>query len=149
MNYTFGLLKPDCLQRDLKERILAEIETIGLKIIAIKQVRLTKREVDVIWASCLNEDFYEELVRFSTSGDCVVFIAKGENAIVKLTNFVGHWEPKQAKKHTIRHRYGRSAMENIIHSSATEEAFWKEVSLFFTKVELSQLLPDLTPKGVS
>lgn len=146
MNYSFGLLKPDCLKRGLEKKILAEIETIGLRIIAVKRVRLTKKEVDAIWSSCIRENFYEEFLKFSTSGDCIVFIAKGDDAIVKLSNFVGHWDPKRAKKHTIRHRYGTSAMENVIHSSATKEAFWKEVSLFFTKAELSRLLTDLEPK---
>lgn len=140
MKYSFGLLKPDCLRRGIEKEILAEIEASGLKIIAIKRLRLTKKEIDVIWAPCVKEDFYEELLKFSTSGDCIVFIVKGDNAINKLSNLVGHWDRRQAEKHTIRHRYGTSPMENIIHSSATQGDFWKEVLLFFTKAELNRLL---------
>ncbi len=142
MNYSFGLLKPDCLKRGIEKEILTAIEIAGLEIIATKRVRLTKNEVNAIWNLC-NENFYEEFLKFSLSGDCIVFIVKGNNAIVKLSNLVGHWDPKRAEKHTIRHRYGTSAMENVIHSSATKETFWREISLFFTRPELKRLLVDL------
>ncbi len=146
MNYSFGLLKPDCLKRGIEKKVLAEIEAIGLEIVAIKRVRLTKKEVDIIWVSCLKENFYKELSKFSLSDDCMVFIVKGDDAITRLSDLVGHYEPMRAGKDTIRHRFGRSAMENVIHSSATEETFWKEVSLFFTRSELNRLLTDLKPR---
>ena len=61
----------------------------------------------------------------------MIFIAKGHNAITKLNDIVGCYDPVKAKKHTIRHKLGKSVMENIIHSTSTEETFWREVSLFF------------------
>ncbi|KPJ55564.1 hypothetical protein AMJ49_06835 [Parcubacteria bacterium DG_74_2] len=143
MNYSFGLLKPDCLKRSIERKVLTAIESIRLEIVAIKRVRLTKKEVDVIWSPCLGEDFYEELLRFSLSGDSMVFIVKGDDAIGRLSDLVGYYEPTQAEEDTIRHRFGKSVMENVIHSTATEEMFWKEVSLFFTQTELNQLLTDL------
>lgn len=143
MNYSLGLFKPDCLKRGIEKEVLAEIEAAGLKLVAIKRVRLTKKEIDIIWAPCLKEDFYEELLKFSLSGDCIVFIVKGNNAIARLSDLVGHYDPVQAEKHTIRHRFGRSVMENVTHSAETKEAFWKEVSLFFTRSELNRLLTDL------
>lgn len=150
MKYSVGLLKPDCLKRGIEKEVIEAIEAVGLKIVAIKRVRLTKKEVDVIWASCLTENFYEELLKFSLSGDCIVFIAKGDDAVTRLNNLVGHREPIRAEKDTIRHRFGRSVLENVIHSTATEETFWKEVSLFFTNAELNRLLTDLeSKKGVS
>ncbi len=140
MNYSLGLLKPDCLKRGIEKKVLAAIEAIGLEIIAFKSVRLTKKEVDIIWATCLAENFYEELLKFSLSGDCVVFIVKGGEAITRLNELVGHYDPTQAAEHTIRHRFGSSAMENVIHSTLNEEMFWKEGSLFFSQPELKRLL---------
>ena len=67
MNYSFGLLKPDCLKRGIEKEVLTAIESVGLEIVAIKRVRLTKKEVDVIWAPCLKEDFYNDLLEFSLS----------------------------------------------------------------------------------
>lgn len=146
MNYSFVLLKPDCLERGIEKEVLTAIVTVGLKILAIKRVRLTKKEVDVVWAPCVNEDFYGELLEFSLSGDCLVCIVKGDDVITRLNDLVGHYEPTQTKKHTIRYRFGISIMENVIHSTATEELFWREVSLFFTQSELNQLLTDLEPR---
>lgn len=94
------------------------------------------------------DDFYERLLKFSLSGDCMVFIVKGDDAIARLNDLVGHREPRQAEKDTIRHRFGRSVKRNVIHSTATEETFWREVSLFFTRSELNRLLTDLEPRAM-
>lgn len=102
-------------------------------------MRLTKNKVDVIWNLC-NEDFYEEFLEFSLSGDCMVFIVKGNDAIIKFNNLVGHWDPCRAQRYTIRHQYGKSAMENVIHGTGTKEKFWNEILLFFTQSEIDQLL---------
>jgi nucleoside-diphosphate kinase len=140
VNYSFGLLKPDCLKRGIGKEVLALVESAGLEIIITKRVRLTKNEVDVIWAPCLNEDFYEEFLKFSLSGDCLVFIVKGADAIKRFKGLVGHYDPALAEKHTIRHRFGKTVRENVIHGADTEEQFWKEASLFFTRAELNRLL---------
>ncbi|MBI2626404.1 MAG: hypothetical protein HYW69_02305 [Candidatus Nealsonbacteria bacterium] len=139
MECSFGLLKPDCLKRGIEKEVLSEIEAAGLGIIAVKRVRLTKKEVDVIWEPCAKEDFYQELLGFSLSGDCLVFIVKGDNSIGRLNDLVGHYHPEVAKEHTIRHRFGKSAMENVIHSTGDEQTFLKEASLFFARSELISL----------
>ncbi len=145
-NYSFGLLKPDCLKRGIEKEVLATIEAVGLEIVAIKRVRLTRKEVDIIWTPLLTESYYEEFLEFSLSGDCIVFIVKGDDAIARLNDLVGHYEPMRAEKSTIRHQFGRSAMENVIHG-AGEEMFRKEASLFFTQSELNWLLSNGTIGG--
>ena len=131
MEHSFGLLKPDCLKRGIEKEVLALVESAGLRIVAMKRVRLTRQQVDAVWPSCKREDFYEDMVEFSTSGDCIVFIVEGENAINRLKDIVGHYEPSMAKEGTIRHLFGTSARENIIHSSKNEETYKKEKALFF------------------
>lgn len=131
MGQSFGLLKPDCLKMGIENEVLGLIESSGLDIIAKKRVRLTRQDVDILWESCKKMDFYEEMVDFSTSGDCIVFIVEAENAINKLNDLVGHYEPLVAKEKTIRHLYGTSAMKNVIHSSGDEETYKKEKAYFF------------------
>jgi len=131
MNYSFGLLKPDCTKRGLEKEVFKMIESAGLKIIANKRVRLGKKEVNIVWASCVKEDFYEEMLEFSLSGDSIVFIVEGEDAIARLNNLVGHYDPAIAKEGTIRKRFATSLMENLIHSSSNEKDFWEETILFF------------------
>lgn len=131
MEHSFGLLKPDCLKRGIAEKVLALIESSGLEIIAMKTVRLTRAQVDAIWPSCKPMEFFEEMVSFSTSNDCIVFIAEGENAISRLSALLGHYDPALAEAGTVRFLFGTSLMENIAHSSGDTEAHRKESSLFF------------------
>ena len=130
MSRSFGLLKPDCLRRGLEAEVLALIESAGLHIVQSKQVRLTRADVDVIWATCRGTYFYEDMVAFSLSGDCIIFIVEGEDAVNRLSQLVGHFDPLIAIPGTIRHRFGISRMENVIHSSLDERAFRAEVNLF-------------------
>lgn len=131
MKRSLGLLKPDCLKRGLQKEVLALVESFGLKIAATKRVRLTRKDVDTIWSSCREMEFYEDMVDFSISGDCVVFIVEGEDAINRLSRLVGHYDPAKAEKETIRRLFGTSPMENIIHSASDRAAYKKEKSLFF------------------
>ena len=140
MNDSFGLLKPDCVKRNIEKKLLKIIESNGLEIVIAKRVRLTKREVDIIWASCMEESFYDDLLKFSLSADCVIFIAKGNNAIDNLNYLVGHYDPINAESHTIRHQFGKTTMENVIHSTSNKETFYKEALLFFTQSELRKIL---------
>lgn len=131
MERSFGLLKPDCLKRGITKEVLILIESSGLKIVAMKTIRLTKENVDTIWPSCRSMEFYDSMVEFSITGDCLVFIVEGDNAIGRLTTLVGHYEPTKAKKGTIRRLFGTSAMENVIHSASDVDMYEKEKSLFF------------------
>ncbi len=131
MERSFGLLKPDCLKRGLDKKVLALIESSGLEIVAVKTVRLTRAHVNAIWPTCKPMAFYEKMVEFSTSGDCIVFIAQGENAISRLTALVGHYDPAKARKGTVRRLFGKSLMENIIHSSSDTKTYKTEMSMFF------------------
>lgn len=131
MKYSFGLLKPDCVKRDLVQEVFKMIELAGLKIIASKRVRLTREQVAGVWPTCVGEYFYEEMVKFSLSGDSIVFVAEGDNAIDRLSDLVGHRDPAIAKEGTIRGRFATSLTENVIHSALNVETFWEEVALFF------------------
>ena len=131
MKYSFGLLKPDCIKRDLVKEVFAMIKAVGLKIIASKRVMLTEDQVAGVWPTCVGEPFYGEMVEFSLSDDSIVFITEGDDAIDRLSDLVGYHDPVIAKKGTIRERFATSLTENIIHSTMDEKTFWKETALFF------------------
>lgn len=80
-------------------------------------------------------EFYEDMVEFSVSGDCIMFIVEGENAIDRLNRLVGHYDPARAEEGTIRKLFGRSPMENIIHSSLDRDAYKEESTRFFPRCE--------------
>lgn len=131
VSYSFGLLKPDCLSRNIESEVLRMIESIGLEIVRWRRIRLTPEQVGIIWAPCQRESYYPEMVRFSTESDSLVFLVRGENAITRLNDLVGHWNPEIAAEGTIRKKYGTCPMRNVIHSTSNEETFRMEASLFF------------------
>ncbi|BFT95192.1 MAG: nucleoside-diphosphate kinase [Minisyncoccus archaeiphilus] len=133
VKYSFGLLKPDCISRNLENNIFFLIELNNLNIIAFKKVRLSDNEVEIIWPACKFESYYREMIDFSISEDSIVFIVKGEYAIERLNELVGHYNPEMAKIGTIRKKFGISCMRNIIHSVDSEEIFKKHAALFFGK----------------
>lgn len=132
MGYSFGILKPDCLKRGIEEEAISLIECSGLRVISFKRVRLTREDVGAIWPSCREMEFYGDMVDLFLSGDCIVFLVEGEDAIKQLNDVVGHFDPEKAEVGTIRRLLGTSPMENVIHSSLDEEAYEKEKSLFLT-----------------
>jgi len=140
MGYSSGLLKPDCLKRGIEQKVLAAIEATGLRVVAAKRVRLTEKQIAIVYKGCVGEIFYPELLAFFLSSDCMFFIVEGHDAINVLNRAVGHQEPTIAEEESMRHQFGLSVKENIIHGTETKETFWEEVLLFFDKAELSQLL---------
>jgi len=140
MEYSSGLLKPDCLERNLVDEVLAAIREAGLEIVAVKRVRLTQKEIDVIYESCVCEDFYGDMSVCYCAGDCIFYIVKGANAIDRLNDVIGNREPAVADAYTIRHRFGQDVRRNVIHGTDNKKTFWKEVKLFFSREELGRIL---------
>ncbi len=130
MDYSFGLLKPDCLKRGLTNTVMTEIEKSGLEVVAFRQVMLTERDVEIIWSPCVGQSFYPQMLRFSLSGECGVFLVKGHNAIKALNELVGFYDPEQGGP-SIRRRFGTSKMENVIHSTSDMKTRLLETALFF------------------
>ena len=75
--------------------------------------------------------FYEELVKFMTSGPCVPFVIEGENAVTKVREIMGATNPEEAKAGTIRAEYADSIDKNIIHGSDSSESAEREILFFF------------------
>lgn len=140
MNYSLGILKPDCLARSLDKQVLSIIEQNGLMLVATKRLRLTEHDVAAVYENCLKEDFWQGLLDSFVVGDSLIFVVQGLNAIQSLNDLVGFCEPGKAGNHTIRGRFGKDIRYNVIHSTANESTFWKEASHFFSKNELSLIL---------
>lgn len=140
MEYSLGVLKPDCIERNLISEVLKMIEIPGLKVVAGKRLRLTQDNIDVLYARNIDKDFYLEMSLFLCSDDVYVYVVKGDDAINRLNEIVGDTDPQNAKNGTIRNKYGQSVRRNITHSSMNEESFWKELNVFFSKEEICSIL---------
>lgn len=134
--YSIGIIKPDAMNQ--RHEILSIIEKKGLKVIFQKKVRLDKQSLMKIYKEVVEEDYFQSFSEFMTSGECLAFVVKGENAIEALNELVGASDPQKAKAGTLRNKFGADIKRNAIHSSADKEHFQKEIRVLFPEVTLDK-----------
>ena len=78
---TFAIVKPDAVKDGHIGEILTAIEQGGLKINALKMVRLTPAICKGFYHEHVTKGFYPELEDFMTEGPVVIMTLEGENAI--------------------------------------------------------------------
>jgi nucleoside-diphosphate kinase len=133
---TLAILKPDCLRKKLQGEVLRRIQKAGLKVLSLKQVRLTRDVAGAFYAVHKGRPFYEGLVEFMSSGPCVPIALEKENAVADFRGLIGATDPKEAAEGTIRKLFADNKGENIVHGSDSPENGRIEVSFFFSESEL-------------
>lgn len=133
---TFSILKPDATARNITGAINALIEKAGLRIVAQKRIRMSKREAETFYAVHSARPFFGELVEFMISGPVVVQVLEGENAIAKYREVMGATDPAKAADGTIRKLHAKSIGENSVHGSDAPETAVKEIAQFFSGNEI-------------
>ncbi|MCL4511249.1 MAG: nucleoside-diphosphate kinase [Bacteroidetes bacterium] len=139
MSRTLAILKPDCVRRNLVGEVTARIQKANFKIIGLKMVRLTKETAGEFYAVHKERPFYNDLVKFMTSGACVPMVLEKENAFEEFRKFIGATDPKEAVPGTIRRDFAESKQENIVHGSDSPENAEREIGFFFSEQELVEL----------
>lgn len=134
---TFSIIKPDAVERNLVGEILAMIEKSGLRIVAMKRVRMTKRDAEGFYAVHKDRPFFGELTDFMASGPVVVSVLEGENAIAKYREIMGATNPANAAEGTIRKLYAKSIDANSVHGSDAPETAREEIAYFFSSLEIT------------
>ena len=133
---TLCILKPDCVRKNLQGEVLSRLQKAGFKILGFKQIRLSKEEAEEFYAVHKGRPFYDGLVEFMTSGQCVPVALEKENAISDYRELIGATDPKDAKEGTIRKLFADNKGENIVHGSDSVENGIREVNYFFSASEL-------------
>ncbi len=133
---TLSILKPDALVRNITGKINTEIENEGLIIIAQKMIHLTKKQAESFYAVHNARPFFGELVEQMSALPVLVQILQGENAVAKYREIIGATNPKEATPNTIRAKYALSVAENSVHGSDSLENAAKEISFFFSGIEI-------------
>lgn len=133
---TLVIIKPDATERNLATRILSMIESAGLKLTAIKSLKISKSEAEEFYRIHKGKEFFESLTRYMSSGKIVVAVFEGEEAISKVRKIMGATDPGKAENGTIRKIYGIDIEKNSIHGSDSKESADFEISFFFSQREL-------------
>jgi nucleoside-diphosphate kinase len=133
---TLAIIKPDAVRRNLIGEIITAITHAGFHIVGMKLVRMTKQQAEDFYQVHRGRPFFEELTRFMSSGPVVVMVLEKERAVEDFRALIGATDPAEAAPGTIRHRFGTSKGENVIHGSDSHENAAREIAFFFSLTEL-------------
>jgi len=133
---TLVLIKPDAVQRLLAGRILARFEERGLKVVALKLMRVERDLAERHYAIHREKPFFEGLVEFITSSPLVAVVLDGPAAIAVVRAMVGATRPAEAAPGTIRGDLALETAQNLIHASDGPETAASEIALWFRPEEL-------------
>lgn len=133
---TFGIIKPDAVANNASGGVLAMIQAAGLKVLSMRQVRMSQAEAEGFYAVHKARPFFNDLISFMTSGPCVLLALEGENAITKYRELMGPTDAAKAPEGTIRHKFGTNIEKNAVHGSDGPETAKFELGWFFRGSDL-------------
>ena len=138
---TLTILKPDCIRKNIIGDVISQIEGAGFKILSMKMIRLDKELAEEFYYIHRKRPFFDDLVRFMTSGACIPIVLEKLNAVSDFRDLIGDTDPENAGDDTIRGQYATNKAFNIVHGSDSDENAVHEINFFFTRKELYRIYP--------
>ena len=136
MEQSLVLIKPDAMARGLGGTIIGRLQDLGLKLVALKMLRMDKPLAEKHYAVHVDKPFYNNLVQYITSAPIIAAVFAGEEAVATIRKAMGATDPAKAEKGTIRGDFGLDIERNAVHGSDAVETAEREVRLFFTEDEI-------------
>ena len=134
---TLSIIKPDGVSKDLIGSVISRLEEEGLKIVAMKMIRMTKDEAKGFYKVHEGKPFYESVTDFMSSGPCVVMILEAEDGIRRYRKLMGATNYKEAEEGTIRRDFATDIEKNVVHGSDSRENAEYEINYFFNALEVA------------
>ena len=133
---TLSIIKPDAVGKNHIGAIIDRFEKAGLTIIAAKMAHLSRPQAEGFYAVHKGRPFFEDLVKFMTTGPVMILVLEGENAVSKNRDLMGATDPKKAGPGTIRADFAKTIDENAIHGSDAAETAKAEIAYFFPATDI-------------
>ena len=130
---TLAILKPDCIRKNLQGEVISRIQKAGFTILAMRMLRLSQAQAGAFYAVHKGRPFYDGLVEFMSSGQCMPIALEKQNAVADFRTLIGATDPREATDGTIRRLYADNKGENIVHGSDSPENGRIEVAFFFSE----------------
>ena len=143
MERTFVMFKPDCLERGLLGRIFSRFEEKGLRLVALKMLRVTPALARQHYAEHVEKPFYSSLEEFITAAPVVATVFEGPEVIRVVRVMLGATSGLKAAAGTIRGDYSASRQMNLVHASDSPESATREIAIYFKKEDLLDWDPSL------
>ena len=136
MERTFSIIKPDAVSKNVIGEIVSRFEKAGLRIIASRMEHLTIEKAEGFYAEHHGKGFFNDLVRYMSSGPSIVQVLEGENAIALNRTLMGATNPAEADHGTIRADFAESIDANAVHGSDSPDSAAREIAYFFESDQL-------------
>jgi nucleoside-diphosphate kinase len=133
---TLSIVKPDAVSRNLIGEVVRRIEETGLRIAAMKMIRMSKDQAKGFYHVHEGKPFFESVTDFMSSGPCVVMVLEGENAIQRYRTLMGATNYEEAEEGTIRRAFATDIEKNVVHGSDAPETARFEIGYFFPELEI-------------
>jgi nucleoside-diphosphate kinase len=132
MERTLILVKPDAMERNLGGAILDRLEKVGLKIVALRALKVDEALANKHYAVHTGKPFFKDLIAYITSYPIIAAVFEGPNAVEVARKTLGATNPEKAEKGTIRKDFGLDLQRNSVHGSDSAANAEIEISLYFT-----------------
>ena len=133
---TYVMIKPDGVARALVGKIVQRFEEKGLKLVAMKFMKIPPELAQKHYAEHVGKPFFNGLISFITSGPVVAMVWEGTNAVTVCRGLMGKTNPQDSPPGTIRGDFAMITGHNIIHGSDSVDSAKREIGLFFRDEEL-------------
>lgn len=128
---TLVVFKPDAVQRGIVGELLARFERRGLRIAAMRALKVEGAMAEKHYAVHQGKFFFDDLVKLITASPVVAAVLEGPHAISVVRAMVGATRPHEAAPGTIRGDYALVGLRNLIHASDAPETAQSEIALWF------------------
>ena len=131
MEKTLSIIKPDGVEKSVIGKIYSRFEKAGLRIVDAKMMHLSREQAEGFYSVHKERPFFNDLVKFMTSGPVMIQALEGDNAVLKNRELMGATNPKEADAGTIRADFADSIDANAVHGSDSLENAKIEIEYFF------------------
>ena len=131
LEQTLSIIKPYAVAKWHVDEICRRLEESGLSIVDKQSLHLDEQKAEGFYAEHKGKPFFEDLIKFMTSGPIQVQILEGENAILRYREVMGSTNPQEAAPGTLRADFADSIDANAVHGSDSPESAKREISYFF------------------
>jgi len=135
---TLSIIKPDGVSRNLIGKVIERLERAGLRILAMKMIRMSKEQAKGFYKVHEGKPFYESVTDFMSSGPCVVMVLEGEDGINLYRKLMGATDFRKAEEGTLRRDYASDIEKNVVHGSDSPETAVFEIGYFFSRLEIME-----------
>ena len=129
METTLCIIKPDAVKNGFENEINQKITASGLEIIKSKKISLSEKIAKNFYNEHASKPFFSELVEFIISGEVIVQVLEGENAIKSYRALMGATNPEEAEEGTLRKLFAESLSRNAVHGSDSLESAAREIAI--------------------